>query len=54
VNKLNNANVNYYLKIPRQHCGPHKMPLWATCGLMFQTPGLGLFETPGLGLEFRF
>jgi len=30
VNKLNNINVNY-LKIPKWHRGPHKMPSWVAC-----------------------
>jgi len=31
VNKLNNVSVTY-LKIPKKHRGPHKVPSRATCG----------------------
>jgi len=31
MNKLINLNVNY-LKIPKKHRGPHKLPLRATSG----------------------
>jgi len=27
-----NVNVKYF-KIPEKHCGPHKTPSWATCGM---------------------
>jgi len=41
VNNLNNLN-SYHLKIPKKHCGPHKMPSRATCGPSFWAPDLDL------------
>jgi len=35
VSKLNNVNVNY-LKIPKKHCGLHKMLSQVTCGHVFE------------------
>ena len=37
ANNLNNVNSNY-LKIPKKHCGPHKMPSRTTCGPSLWAP----------------
>jgi len=39
VNKVKNLNVDY-MKIPKTHCGKHKMPSGATCGPRVCDPGL--------------
>jgi len=39
VNKLKNLNVDY-MKIPKTHRGPHKMPSGPHTGRVFETPGL--------------
>jgi len=41
VNNLNNVNVNC-LKIPKKHCGPHKMPSRAICDPSVWVPDLEL------------
>jgi len=44
VNNLNNANFNY-LKIPKKHCDPHKMPLRAICDPSLWAPDLDLSKS---------
>jgi len=44
LNNRNNVNFNY-LKIPKTHCGPHKMPSRATCGPSLWAPDLDLLKS---------